>query len=199
MKKLVIGIVGGIGSGKTEVSKLFVRRGGWLFQADSCGHQLLENEKTKQKIVSKFGPSILDAEGTISRKVLGELVFSKAEMREALEEILHPEIRKKAVESINLGQQSSDHSFIVLDIPLLLEKDWRDLCDKLVFIDCKDELRQQRVKGRGWSDELWKIREKTQMPLTPKAQLCDYTIINSADLNETFQQVCDLVDKLNLP
>lgn len=196
MKKLVIGIVGGIGSGKTEVSKMFGQLGGWVFHADPCVHLLLKDLAIKEKIINQFGARILDEDGNISRGELGKIVFSETESRKVLEDILHPEVRKKAVESIELGQKSCLHSFVILDIPLLLEKGWRDLCDFLVFVDCGSELRKARAKERGWTEELWIIREISQMPLTNKALLCDYNIINSADLNETFHQVRALVEKL---
>ncbi len=197
--KPVIAIVGGIGSGKSEVAKLFAQRGGNLFIADNEVHILLKDPVIKKQIANHFHTSVFNNDGEIIRAKLALEVFNNHEKMLILETILHPAILAKTQVFINYSQNFSNLSFIILDIPLLLEKDWRYLCTTLVFIHCTDEVRKKRILQRGWNEENWKIRENAQMPLTTKASFCDHYLNNSNDLAETIKQVEDLLKLWNLP
>ena len=198
-KKPVIGIVGGIASGKSEVARLLAGLSGNLFKADDFVHGFLASPNTRDKIVAAFGNMVCDKTGSISRQKLGEIVFNNSEKLKVLEEIIHPEVRLEALKQIEKTAESANLFFTVLDIPLLLEKDWRNLCDVLVFVDCEEKVRKERALQRGMTEEMWNIREKAQMPLTQKALLCQYKVINSNSLQDTLLQVTDLKKELNLP
>ncbi|MSR30865.1 MAG: dephospho-CoA kinase [Gemmataceae bacterium] len=197
-EKPVLAVLGGIGSGKTTVSNLLLGEKGWLFSADQEAHLLLETPDVVEKLISFFGKDILSGDGLINRKVLGERVFPDKVGLDYLESILHPLIRKKALEFIEKGQNTHDCTHLLLDIPLLLEKNWRNLCTILVFVKCGDEKRLQRVRGRNWNEGELEIRENAQFPLTTKESISDYIIDNSAELDQTRQQAADLL-KLILP
>lgn len=197
--KPAIAIVGGIGSGKSEVAKLFAQRGGDLFIADNEVHELLKDPAIKKQIAINFNPNVFDKEGEIIRANLALEVFNNPDKMLVLESILHPAILAKAQEFINYCQNFSNLSFIILDIPLLLEKNWRYLCTHLVFIHCTDEVRKKRIMQRGWTEENWKIRENAQMTLTNKASICDHYIDNSNGIGETIKQVDGLLLLWNLP
>lgn len=197
-EKPVLAVLGGIGSGKTTVSNLLLGEKGWLFSADQEAHSLLETPDVVEKLISFFGKDILSGDGLINRKVLGERVFPDKVGLDYLESILHPLIRKKALEFIEKGQNTHDCTHLLLDIPLLLEKNWRNLCTILVFVKCGDEKRLQRVRGRNWNEGELEIRENAQFPLTTKESISDYIIDNSAELDQTRQQAADLL-KLILP
>ena len=166
--KPVIGIVGGIGSGKSEVAKLFARSGGMLFDADSEVRNLITDEIVKKKIRDYFGAAVFDLAGNVARPIKELSEFSES-------------------------------SFIVLDVPLLLEKNWRKLCSLIVFIDCNDAERLRRCLARGWTEAEWKNRENAQMSLTKKASICDHIIDNSVSYDHMVKQVNDLLKLWNLP
>lgn len=197
--KPVIAIVGGIGSGKSTVAKLFVQSGGALFDADALVHEFFKEESVKNQIRGHFGATVFDVDGNLDRSALAKTIFADDENRLFLESILHPLVLKKAEDAIKDLAEFSESSFLVLDIPLLLEKDWRYLCTYLVFVACSDEERLRRCKVRGWTEAEWKNRENLQMPLTNKVSVCDHRIDNSVSYEYTVKQVDDLLKLWNLP
>ena len=197
--KPVIAIVGGIGSGKSTVAKLFAQSGGALFDADALVHELFKEDAVKNQIRGHFGATVFDVDGNLLRSALAKTVFADDENRLFLESILHPLVLKKAEDTIGNLAKFSESSFLVLDIPLLLEKEWRYLCTYLVFVACNDEERLSRCKARGWTEADWKNREKAQMPLTNKVSFCDHIIDNSVSYEYTVKQVNDLLKLWNLP
>lgn len=199
LNKPVIGVVGGIGSGKSEVARMFAGCGGDLFDADSEVHGLLKDEAVKLRIKNCFGEAIFDLQGEIDRKELAKIVFGETKSRELLESILHPLILRNAEQKIKIFKEFSKFSFLVMDIPLIIEKGWSNLCSFLIFVDCDRTQRLRRCEKRGWTEAEWEKRENSQMPLTKKALFCEYRIDNSGDLAYTNKQVLDLIEKLNLP
>ncbi len=197
--KPVIAIVGGIGSGKSTVAKLFAQSGGALFDADALVHEIFKEDSVKKQIRRNFGATIFDVDGNLLRSALAKTVFADDENRLFLESILHPLVLKKAEDTIGNLAKFSESSFLVLDIPLMLEKEWRYLCTYLVFVACNDEERLNRCLARGWDEAEWKNREKTQMPLTSKASICDHVMDNSVSYDHTVKQVNDLLKLWNLP
>ena len=197
--KPVIAIVGGIGSGKSTVAKLFAQSGGLLFDADALVHELFKEESVKNQIRGHFGATVFDVDGNLLRSALAKTVFADDENRLFLESILHPLVLKKAEDTIGNLAKFSESSFLVLDIPLLLEKEWRYLYTYLVFVACNDEERLSRCKARGWTEADWKNREKAQMPLTNKVSFCDHIVDNSVSYEYTVKQVNDLLKLWNLP
>lgn len=197
--KPVIAIVGGIGSGKSEVAKLFARSGGMLFDADAEVRDLFKDEGVKKKIRDYFGVFVFDSAGNVDRSALAKVVFGNIESRLFLESILHPLVLKKVQKKIKDLANFSESSFLVLDIPLLLEKNWRNLCSVLVFVDCNRGERLRRCMTRGWTEAEWESRENSQMPLTDKASICDHIIDNSKSYDYTVKQVDDLLKLWNLP
>lgn len=197
--KPVIGIVGGIGSGKSEVARMLANSGGMLFDADAEVWILLEDDEVKKKIRDYFGEKVFDSAGDVVRSVLARIIFDNSESRLFLESILHPLILEKVQKKIKEHEDFSESSFLVLDIPLLLEKNWRYLSSLLVFIECSAAERLKRCMKRGWTEAEWENRENSQMPLTNKASICDYKIDNSVSFDYTKKQVVDLLKLLNLP
>ena len=197
--KPVIGIVGGIGSGKSEVAKLFARAGGMLFDADSEVRNLFTDEIVKKKIRDYFGATVFDLAGNVARPILAKAIFENTERRLFLESILHPLVFKKIEHKIKELSEFSESSFLVLDVPLLLEKNWQNLCSLVVFTECNDVERLRRCLARGWTKAEWENREDAQMPLTRKVSICDYIVDNSVSYDHTVKQVDDLLKLWNLP
>lgn len=144
---LKIGLTGGIGCGKSSVTAVLKENGVSIVDADQIARDLLQTDTPAFKaVVQCFGGAILNTEGALNRKVLAKIVFSDPQKLEQLEAILHPKVYDE-IES-QLDNTMSNASYIVVDIPLLIEKGYLDLFDKLVVVDCLPEQQIQRVQQR---------------------------------------------------
>ncbi|MCS7159843.1 MAG: dephospho-CoA kinase [Gemmatales bacterium] len=181
-KKPILGLIGGIGSGKSFVARLLAQRGGYVIEADRLGHEALRQPHIRQRIVEHFGPQVLDAQGEIDRTQLAGLVFAKPDQRQVLEALVHPYITQRIHEAIDRAQADPSTRFIVLDAALLVETGWHRLCDKILFVDAPSQLRQTRTQqSRGWSAEEWRLREANQWPLDQKRTFAHAVLDNSGD------------------
>ena len=188
----VVGIVGGIGAGKSSVVRGLKDLRLLVIDADRIGHELLSHDDIRQQICLVFGKDVLDPSGQIDRAMLASEVFGADEERvgnrNRLNEILHPAIRKKVIEQIQ--QAPHDVDAIILDAALLLEAGWADQCHAIIFIDTPLELRQQRVaETRGWSAEELHRREASQWSTTKKRSYAHYVVDNSGTLTAAAQQM----------
>ena len=147
--KPVIGILGGLCSGKTTVAAEFAKLGCAIIDADKIAHELLEEPSIKDKVVDFFGEGILDPEGTVDRKKLSEVVFANGHKLAELNKLLHPGVLERVEQLIKQYNAKNRVKAIVLDMPLLVEVGWAKRCDKLVFVDCKPQLRAKRAKKMG--------------------------------------------------
>src|SRR5262245_30017616 len=124
--KRVIGLIGGIGSGKSEVSRLLASAGGRVISGDALGHEALHDPGIVAELVKRWGRPVLDEGGTINRKAVGKIVFADAAELRALESIVHPWIKRRIAEEIQAAQE--DSTFIVLDAAVMLEAGWHNVC-----------------------------------------------------------------------
>ncbi len=189
-KKLIVGILGGIGSGKSTVAAEFAKLGCAVINADKIAHELLLNEDIRQQLIDAFGEGIAEKNGLINHTELADTVFSSDKNVARINDIIHPLVfdrTNKLIEQYN-GQEKTQ--LIVLDAPLLVEAGWAQMCDKLVFIDCDPEIRGRRAgkKVPGGENQL-KKREKFQISLDTKAKLAHYRICNNSGLSDLADQV----------
>jgi len=191
-KKPIIGIIGGIGSGKSTVAAEFAKLGCKVIDADKIAHELLDEPAVKAKVVGLFGRTILDSEGKIDREKLAEVVFADAQKLSLLNEIIHPLVLQRAEELIKQYDRQNQVKAIVLDMPLLVEVGWDKRCDKLIFVVCEQKLRLDRAKKLGFDKNQVKIRENFQISLDNKANLADNTIENNSDFSVLARQVTDI-------
>jgi len=192
-KKPIIGIIGGVGSGKSTVAAEFGKLGCKVVDADKITHELLEEKVAREKIVGLFGEAILDSAGKIDHKKLADVVFADADKLSSLNKIIHPLVLGRAEELIKQYNNQNEVKAIVLDMPLLVEVGWARRCDKLIFVDCKRQLRVDRAKKMGVFDENQvKIRENFQISLDNKAKLTDNIIDNNSDFSALARQVIDI-------
>lgn len=180
-KPPIIGITGGIASGKSFVASGLESLGCVSVNADQLGHDVLHVPEVIQRLRQTFGPSILAAEGTIDRKRLAAVVFGDNDEalanRRKLERIVHPEIRKLAEQKIEqLRSSPTPPRAIIVDAPLLVEAGWVNLCDYILFIDTPDEVRMQRALGRGWTRQQWQDREAAQASMEQKRRAATHFI-----------------------
>ncbi len=192
-KKPIIGILGGIGSGKSTVAAEFAKLGCRIIDADNIARELLGREAVREKMVGLFGESILDSADKINRKKLAEIAFADVDKLSSLNSVLHPLVLARAEQLIEQYKRHPQVKAIVLDMPLLAEVGWDKRCDRLIFVDCKRQLRTARMKEKGGFDEnQLKIRENFQISLDKKASISDNTINNNSDLLVLTKQVTDI-------
>lgn len=192
--KRIVGLIGGIGSGKSQVAAAFARHGARVIAGDQLGQAALRDPDIRARVASRWGDGILDANGDIDRRRLAAIVFADASERKALEAITHPWIRRHIVAEIEEARRDPRVPLIVLDAAIMLEAGWNEVCDRLVYIDAPCSVRLQRVtRQRGWSEAEVSAREQAQLPLTEKAARADHTLDNSSSLEHLNRQVDDLL------
>ena len=197
----VIGLVGGIGSGKSTVAKsLASRRSVTILNADEIGHRVLTEPEIKQQLHERFGDAIFDEQGNVNRSALGRRVFgASAERRTArsdLERIVHPRIGAELQQEIERLRDAGGIEAILLDAAVLLETGWNQLADRIVFVDCPLEQRLSRVEAsRGWDMTELRNREVSQYPCERKRAAAHAIIDNSRDLTVAVRQLETILDQ----
>lgn len=188
---LVLGITGGIGSGKTAVLNILKEEyQAYMIEADTLAHQLMEPEKEAyQQIVKHFGTQILRSDKTIDRTVLGQLVFSDSKKLTMLNSIVHPAVKKDILRQIQ-EQKKADCKLFVIEAALLLQDGYKEICDELWYIYADLEIRIDRLcKYRNFTRERALSVIQSQMDDTYYREGCDYTIDNSGNLSATRAQI----------
>jgi dephospho-CoA kinase len=198
-RKPVVGLVGGIGSGKSAVADAFAARGARVISGDQIAHEALRQPEVKAQIARRWGPDMLDEHGEVRRRRLGAVVFADEAERKALEALVHPWIKGRIRQEAAAAQADPAVRLVVLDAAVMLEAGWHDVCDRLVFVDAPRELRLRRVAGqRGWGDQEMEARERAQLPLTAKAARADHALDNSGPLEHLGRQVDALLAEWGL-
>lgn len=188
--KLVIGLLGGIGAGKSAVAAEFVRLGCGLVDADAIGHELLAEPAVKADFRRLWGDGVFQETGEVDRAAVAEIAFDSPEGLSALNRVMHPRIRIRMAEQVAAMQADAGVAAIVVDAALLLETDWHELCTRFVFVSAPPELRARRVaRQRGWGRAAWRRRENLQKPLDIKAAKAEDVIDNSSSLSCLREQV----------
>ncbi len=192
-KKPVIGILGGMYSGKSTVAAELAKLGCAVIDADSISHQLLEEKDVLKKIVRVFGKEILDDKGKISRPALANKVFGAPTKLAVLTGILHPLVMTRVEQLITQYGSRPAVRAIALDIPLLVEVGWEKRCDHTIFVDCAPPVRLERAKKTGVfeADQL-KIRENLQISLDKKKRIADNIVDNNSDLSGLSKQIANI-------
>lgn len=188
--KPVIGIVGGIGAGKSTVAAEFAKLGCALVSGDAIGHALLADPDVRSQLRRLWGKEIFAPDGTVDRHAVAERVFQDPAALAALDGILHPRIRARMAEQIGRAEADAAVPAVVVDAAVLFEAGWDDLCTHIVFVSAPSENRRLRAcAARGWDRETWRSRENSQISLDKKASRCDYTIDNSLRISRLREQV----------
>jgi len=190
---MIIGITGSIACGKSTVSNYLKSKGYIVIDADKIGHEALDDDYVKEKLVLAFGNEILE-DNKISRQKLGELVFGNSSNLNVLNSIIHPEIRKKILQKID---KNNDKEFIFIDVALLFEAKFDDLVDKIivVYVDKNTQL-TRLMKRNSISKKEALSRIVSQMSPIEKAKLGDYTVNNNLDVINTYEQVDKVLSEL---
>lgn len=201
LKVFVVGLVGGIASGKSTVARMFEQLGAGLIDADKIGHEVLKRPLIVRTLRQAFGESILAADGSVDRKRLGPLVFgTDAEARARLaklEGIVHPVIHAEAVRLLSqIKRSASPPLAAVIDAPLLLEAGWAPMCELIVFVDTPQEVRQQRALERGWTLEHFAEREAAQWSIDEKKAQATHILDGNTNEDQLRNSVKSLLEQM---
>jgi dephospho-CoA kinase len=196
--KPIIGILGGIGSGKSFVARVFGEMGCLVINSDDQVRDAYHDPKVKQTLKEWWGDAVFDGTGEINRAVVAKLVFADPAARQRLEQYLHPLVF--AARDRLMAQHADDAQVLafVWDTPLLLETGAHADCDVLVFVDAPLKTRLSRVQqSRGWSASELESREKLQLPLDKKREISDYVIGNTAGTEQSVRaQVREVLSRI---
>jgi dephospho-CoA kinase len=194
---LVIGLTGGIASGKSTVSRMLQDAGIPVICADLLAREAVSpGSRGLTKIKELFGPAVIDPQGNLDRLAMAEIVFRDEDKRRALEDIVHPEVRKGMYKL--LGQlRSQGASMAVVDVPLLFEKKWQESFDFILVVYVPREVQEQRLIERDRiSIQAARARIAAQMSMDEKKKLADRIIDNSGGVAESFVQFQNILREL---
>jgi len=197
---LIVGLTGGIVSGKTTVAQIFKRLGAKIIDLDEIGREIVNpQQKAWKKIVQNFGVEILKDNQEINRKKLAKIVFSNQEKLNLLNQITHPviiEVMKKQLNQIS--NQATGDVICLIDAPLLFEAHIEHMMDKIIVVYINEKEQMTRLLQReGLSKDDAIKRMRAQIPIEDKVHLADYVIDNSFSIEQTKEQVFQLWRELN--
>jgi dephospho-CoA kinase len=190
---VVIGVTGGIASGKSLVAQQLGRLGAEVLEADQIGHAVLREPAVRAALCARWGAGILDAAGEICRRVVAEKVFAPPPEgpRELafLEQWTHPRIAAHLRDRLHALARRRAVPVVVLDAAVLYKAGWDVYCDIIIFVDADCALRAARARQRGWSDEQWQAREAAQPAVDAQRARAHVVLQNSGTREQTIAQV----------
>ena len=186
-KTIVIGITGGLGTGKSTAAKIFKRLGAAVLDADKMAHEALEKDTASYKeVVKVFGKCILGGNGRIDRARLGDLAFRNKKALKRLCDIIHPIVVEKIKKSINMISKSGNTPAVVVDAPLLIEAGLHKITDYLIVVKTTRATQVKRaMKKTALSSGEITRRIRSQISLTEKIRMADYIIDNEGTKKDT--------------
>ena len=188
---VVIGVTGGVGTGKSTVATMFRQLGAVVLDADAMAHQVMEPKRLAwRQIVKTFGEGILNDDQTVNRRRLAALVFQDEQSRKRLEDIVHPKVLRSIKHELHRLRRLRRVRAVVLDVPLLVEVGAQDLVDALVVVTAPPGAQRKRLQETyGWSDEETTARMAAQWNVSAKVALADRVVDNSEGVDVTRAQV----------
>ena len=190
---IVIGIAGGIASGKSTASEIFKRFGAHVKDADLIGHELLKSDKIRDKIVRIFGESVLTQTGDIDRRILGDRIFTDEEARLSLNKLVRPAIRQEIRQKINLKRKENKETVIVVDAALLVDSGPTDLVDCVILVTATTTIRIKRIILRNKiSENEAKQRINAQVDDKKQVKWADYILENDGTQLELIKKATEL-------
>lgn len=188
---VIIGLIGGIASGKSTVARYLQARGALWLDSDTMAHEVLKSPEVIDLLRERLGKTVINVDGAVDRKRIAELVFGSDKQSSAnlawLQSIVHPRVRKITEERI--AEAAGRYQLAIVDAPLLLEAGWGPRCQRILFIDTPLEMRHQLAAQRGWSQDELERREAAQMPLSEKRSQATDVIRNDGALEDLERQV----------
>jgi dephospho-CoA kinase len=187
---IIVGLTGSVGTGKSTVTNFFRELGAYIIDWDELAREVTRpRSKAWKGIVEYFGKGILNADLTINRQELADMVFSDMAKVEKLNQIVHPEVFKEDERITNEIKSLDPDALIIKDIPLLFELTRPVVVDKIVVVSASEQTQLRRLEEKGMSRKDAQRRIKSQLPLEKKIKSADFVINNDGPLEETKRQV----------
>ena len=183
---ILIGLTGGIATGKSTVSNMFKAENIPVVDADAIAKDVVDNDpEAYEAILEAFGEDVLSTDNTINRNKLAKRIFDDAEARKTLNAIVHPKVIDRIATEVE-RLRKLNHDLIVVDAPLLFEAGLDKTVDVTVFVYARQKDQLERITNRDGIDEAYALKKiKAQFPLSKKRELADYTIDNSKSILDT--------------
>jgi len=193
----IVGLTGGIGSGKSEVARMFRELGAYVIDADELARRVVEPDKPAwRKIKDFFGEEVFNPDLSLNRKKLAEQVFGNEQARKKLEEITHPRIGEEILKELEKAKKKKAE-LVIIDAALLLESSLKDWVKPIILITAEEEIRIKRVCARDHCEEQEvRARIRNQAPDSERAKKADFIIKNEQGLKELREQVLKLYQEL---
>ena len=188
---VVVGLTGGVASGKSTVVSMFAEEGARVIDVDELSRLVVEPGRPAwHEIIAFFGREVLKEDGALDRRRLGHIVFSDARKRRELEKIVHPRVLEEYEKRLNLIREQNKQAIVIADVPLLMEIELEARFDRVIVVYAPPKLQTKRLIGRDGLTEQAALKRLTlQMPIEEKARRADSVIDNSGSLEETRRQV----------
>lgn len=184
-QKPVIGLTGGIGSGKSTVARILESLGAAVIDADQLIHDELAQPDVAATVRSWWGEDVCTPDGRVDRQAVAAIVFERPEELKRLETLLYPRVERKRESLCAAFEADASVGAIVLDAPKLFEAGWDRACDSVIFVDAPRDERLRRVAARrGWNGDELDRREKWLMPLDKKRARADDIVVNHSSIAE---------------
>lgn len=195
--KPIIGILGGIGSGKSFVARAFGEYGCLVINSDEQVREAYLREEVRAVLRQWWGAEAFNPDGSVNRSAIARRVFANEQERRRLEQLLHPLVGRMRDELMRAAADDPRVVAYVWDTPLLVEAGLAEQCDDLVFVETPPQQRLERVhQTRGWSESEWAQRENSQTPLDRKREMAKYMVRNTAGADEVRVQVRDVLSRI---
>ena len=192
----VIGLAGGLGSGKSTVAGVFAASGCFVVDADAVVREVLAGDEVCRQLRQRWGDDMCERDGKLNRSKVAGIVFADESERTRLEAFIHPQVKDRC--QIEIAQAPKDAPAIILDAPLLFEVGLDDWCDRIVFVDTPAAIRHSRAEARhGWAPGEAARRESSQLALDEKRRRSDDVIVNAEDRTSIHRQVAGVLDRLH--
>lgn len=188
--KPIIGLVGGIGAGKSSVARILESLGAVVIDSDRLAHEELRQVEVVKTLRGWWGDKVCLSSGEIDRRAIAGIVFNDAAELDRLEKLLYPRLHRRREELVQEFDRNPAIRAVVLDAPKLYEAGLKDYCDAVIFVDADRAERVRRVHAkRGWNEEELERRERSQVSLEQKLANADYRVTNHSSLEDLQDQV----------
>ncbi|MGN7383242.1 dephospho-CoA kinase [Chlamydia abortus] len=191
-----IGLTGGIASGKSTVASILVERGAVLVDADRIAREVvLPGTELLEQVANRFGQAILNPDGSLNRKKLGEIVFADDAARKDLEGLLHPQIRLRMKQRMQEAEDTDPGRLVVVDVPLLYESGLQQMFEQVMVVYVPRSKQLERLMARdGITAAQAEQRLNAQMDIEKKRELADIVINNEGSLTDTIRQIDHFIE-----
>jgi dephospho-CoA kinase len=192
---MIIGIVGQIGSGKSEVAKIFEKYGGHLISADKIGKEVIEkNPVILRRLVNAFGREILTNGGRLKRRRLGKLAFASGENKIKLNKIIHPYLLRELSRQVKAAIKESE--LVIIDAALLIDWGWNEKVDFTILVRCSHKTTESRLLKKGYSHNEIRNRRDSQLSNSLMKRYADFIVSNNDSIDYLEVKVKKIIKKL---